>query len=429
MHQTILSTGIKLGLLGLLLFLSIVCFAQETVSEQSKTEDTRTSSSGIISKVSADFRPSYIFPTNEFLRGYNKYNEHITNSSSGHLRYSFQFKPGTAADQVFHSPYQGIGVARYNFSNKDEIGSPTAIYVFQGARIARLHPKLSLNYEWNFGLSFGWKPYDWDNSYNVVIGSKVNAYLHTNVYFNWMLSNQVDLTAGVGLTHFSNGNTSFPNAGLNTLDFRIGLAYNINPKELTTAQPLYCDPVPAFKRHISYDLVLFGSWRRKGIITADNQIALEDKFTVLGVNFNPMYNTGPRVRVGVSLDGVYDESANVRKNEDDYYYYSTDQPKEYIKPSISAQIALGVSARAEYVMPYFTVGLGLGANVLHRGGDFKAIYQIVTLKTEITRNSFLHIGYSLNDFHNPSYLMLGLGYRFNNKSPNLHRRSGGRASR
>ena len=70
-------------------------------------------------------------------------------------------------------------------------------------------------------------------------------------------------------------------------------------------------------------------------------------------------------------------------------------------------------------MPYFTVGIGLGANVLHGGGDMNTFYQILALKIDVWRNSYLHIGYSLSEFHDPNYLMLGIGYRFNNKRPKL----------
>ena len=84
------------------------------------------------------------------------------------------------------------------------------------------------------------------------------------------------------------------------------------------------------------------------------------------------------VRV-ISLDGVYDGSANV---------YSPDgYGDELLKPSAGKQLALGVSGRAEYVMPYFTVGIGLGTNVIHAGGDLKSFYQILALKIEVTRNS------------------------------------------
>ena len=68
-------------------------------------------------------------------------------------------------------------------------------------------------------------------------------------------------------------------------------------------------------------------------------------------------------------------------------------------------------------MPCVSIGLGLGANILHKGGDLKSFYQILALKVGITRSSFLHIGYSLRDFHMPNFLMLGVGYRFNNKYP------------
>ena len=39
------------------------------------------------------------------------------------------------------------------------MGSPAAVYVFQGAQIAKIGRKVSLDYEWNFGVSAGWHPY------------------------------------------------------------------------------------------------------------------------------------------------------------------------------------------------------------------------------------------------------------------------------
>ena len=58
-------------------------------------------------------------------------------------------------------------------------------------------------------------------------------------------------------------------------------------------------------------------------------------------------------------------------------------------------------------------------HVLHGGGDMKSFCQILALKIDVTRNSYLHIGYNLREFHEPNYLMLGIGYRFNNKRPKL----------
>jgi hypothetical protein len=84
-------------------------------------------------------------------------------------------------------------------------------------------------------------------------------------------------------------------------------------------------------------------------------------------------------------------------------------------------MALGLSARAEYVMPFFSINLGVGVNVLHKGGDMKSVYEMLSLKAEVTRNIYLHVGYKLQDFHMPNYLMLGIGLRFNNKTSRIYR--------
>lgn len=183
---------------------------------------------------------------------------------AGHLKYSFQLRPHTAADQAYIGAYQGIGLGYFDFGNRPEVGTPTALYLFQGGSIARFSPRLSLNYEWNFGVSFGWKSYDpAENFNNKIIGSGTNAYLNANLYLNWALSPTFDLTVGATGSHFSNGNTRYPNSGLNTIDCKVGLVYNFNRKADELAKSWQRPLVPAFPRHVSYDLTLFGSWRKK----------------------------------------------------------------------------------------------------------------------------------------------------------------------
>lgn len=380
-------------------------------------EDTSSFFNRFIHKFSVEYRPAYIIPTSSFLEGDNATGKLIRNSYSTHFRYAFQAHPNTCTDLIYGGVYQGIGFAYYSFDESEQIGNPLALYLFQGARIAKLEEILSLNYEWNFGISSRWKPYDYNlNYYNKVIGSKFNAYLNVNLYLKWKLSRHFDLNTGVELSHFSNGNTKFPNGGLNTVGAKIGLVYNLNRGDGTISSSFYPTSVPKFTRHISYDLALFGSWRRKGVDFGDGQVASPKAYTVLGFNFAPMYNLGYKSRLGISLDGVYDGSANVYTVD---YISGTEQ--EFFSPSLSKQLALGVSGRFEYVMPYFSVNIGLGVNVLHKGGDLKGLYQILALKTDITRNTYIHIGYCLQDFHDPNYLMLGIGFRFNNRNPFSHR--------
>lgn len=370
-------------------------------------------------QVGAEFRPEYICPTNPFLAGENKAGRSVDRSFAAHLRYSFRYRPGSRPDRIYGGAYQGIGVSYFNFGNRQELGDPVAFYLFQGARIARINPRLSFNYEWNFGLSFGWQPYHpYANSANIMMGSKMNAYLNADFYLSWALSRRFDLTAGLSMTHFSNGNTKFPNAGLNSVGMKIGLLYNFGTGENPLAKPRRPLFTPAFPRHFSYDLVLFGSWRRKGVEVGEKRFATPDVYGVAGVNFAAMYNFGYKFRAGISLDAVYDGSANVY-TEDYIIGGGYDPGFTFYTPALDKQLALGLSARAEFVMPYFTVGIGLGVNALHKGGDLKAFYQMLTLKIAMTRSSFVHIGYCLKDFQTPNFLMLGAGFRFNNKYPVL----------
>lgn len=364
--------------------------------------------------LSIEARPEYIFPTNVFLRGDNPERRLIRSSFSAHLKYSLRYNPGTPANRIYGNVYQGIGLGRYSFGEPEQLGNPMAFYLFQGAHITRFSHWLSLDYEWNFGLSSGWKPYhEQYNSSNRMMGSKINAYINANFYLRWMPSPCFNLTAGVTLAHFSNGNTNYPNAGLNTIGLKVGLDYYFHRKDdLLSKVNAAQTPIPAFCRHISYDFVVFGSWRRKGIDVLDGQIPSPEAYPVFGINFVPMYNLSYKFRLGVSLDGVYDGSANVYV-KDSYSGGNLDKA-DIIRPELRNQFSIGFSGRMEYVMPFFTMGIGMGTNVVGQG-DLRAFYQLLTLKVALTRDSFFHVGYNLQNFSEPNFLMLGIGFRFNNK--------------
>ena len=85
---------------------------------------------------------------------------------------------------------------------------------------------------------------------------------------------------------------------------------------------------------------------------------------------------------------------------------------KFYRPPFREQFAIGFSLRAELNMPIFSVNVGIGRNVVCKGIDTEVFYQVLALKTFITRRLFLHVGYQLSDFKNPNNLMLGLGWRF-----------------
>ena len=358
-------------------------------------------------------RPEYIFPTSSFLKGENAEGRIIRGAFSTHVKYLFRYCPGSIDERIYGDVYQGVGLGFYNFGESRQLGNPVAFYLFQGARISSLAPWLSLYYEWNFGLSAGWKPYDsYYNSYNTMIGSKVNAYINANFYLRWRLSPRVSLLSGLTVSHFSNGNTKIPNAGLNTIGGNIGLECNFYRKDdLKALERRVALAVQPFRRHFTYDVVFFGSWHDRLVKTSDGFSPSPEAYPVFGFNFTPMYNLNYKFRLGVSLDGTFDGGANLYTEGD---VYGKVDKSDIVRPPLGDQFALGLSGRVEYVMPFFVVGVGIGANVIGKN-DLNMFYQLLTLKIALSRAVFLHVGYRLQNFNEPNFLMLGIGFRFNGK--------------
>lgn len=407
----------KMPLIALLSLLSLNVYGEET--------DSLAHTPRFIHRIETDGHFAYIFPTHSFLKGYNNQRLIMKYAASYHIKYAFQFQGNNEKDAPYKDTYQGIGFAHYNFDNPEGLGSPNMLYLYQGSPIARFSRRLSFNYEWNFGVSFGWKPYDkQQNPMNKLIGSKVNAYLNANFYLNWKMARQFDLNVGIEGTHFSNGNTKYPNLGLNTAGIKAGFVYYFDQRKwLAPSLPTQPEekaatsPAP-FKDRISYDVTLFGSWRRTGVNYTNGVYLAPKAYPVVGFSFNPMYRFNPYFKGGISLDGVYDGGSQIKGVEKDVpvpLEEESDMGFDIVKPPFHKQLSLGLAARAEFVMPYFSINFGVGGNILNSNEDLKFFYQSLTLKVNLVKDLYLNIGYNLRNFQEPNYLMLGFGYRFHNK--------------
>ena len=212
------------------------------------------------------------------------------------LKYAFMNKEEVRPGSIYQGAYQGVGLARHEFNQW--LANPISVYLFQGAPIVNLSRRVSLNYEWNLGMAFGWNAYDeLNNPENKVIGSKATAYIDVDVYMKWMLSKYLDLNAGISLTHFSNGNTTYPNMGLNTGGIRLGLAYYINRQPLAVPK-VKREKLPD-RRGLYTDVVLYGAWKQGIAHDGVSSYLLDGKYAVMGFNVNPT------IEVLVSMDIVF----------------------------------------------------------------------------------------------------------------------------
>lgn len=331
------------------------------------------------------------------------------------LRYSFSFTDPSIRN-FLPGGYQGAGIGILNFgapvSNdfaeaRHNIGFPVLAYIFQGGPFHHFNSGLSLKYEWNFGASFGWKPYSESNKYfNLTVGSKINAYLNLNMFLEWQVNSRVALFGGVAVSHFSNGNTSFPNPGVNTLGLRLGLTYSLNQ----VAQPeqhVYDASVKdsVSKKKPEYDLSVWGASRRRVYRGGEEPVLLPGHFACAGISFAPMWRLGTWWRLGGSLDIQWDQSSDKKH---DYISGTTTEDIKFSQPDFFRQMSVGLSAHGELQMPIFAVNVGCGVN-LYAPKENRGTYQNITLKTYIGPKFFINVGYQLRNFHQQSSLMLGAG--------------------
>ena len=328
------------------------------------------------------------------------------------LKYSFSFTD-PAVRNYLPGGYQGIGLGILNIGVFDSGGLrkstgyihyPVSLYVFQGGPFWHINPSLSMDYEWNFGASFGWKPYSETNEfYNLTVGSRVNAYLNLGIRLKWQIERHFALTAGVAVNHYSNGNTSWPNPGVNSFGVRIGAVYTFNPQQIP-AHEVTTDTLEK-RRKLEYDILLWGSARKRVYRGGDTPVLLPGHFGCAGISFAPMVRLGEWWRLGGSADIQWDGSSAIQE------YIVVDQSIKSIRliqRKFIHQVSWGISAHGELQMPVFALNVGLGYNLV-APKENRGFYQNIALKTYIGSKFFINIGYQLRNFYQQSNLMLGCG--------------------
>lgn len=392
-----------------------LCFTLVAVLSAAATASAGSPSAVTGRSVRLDTRPVWVIPTCQWLRDL-PHDKAVDAAVGINLQYAFSFSRHTRYGRLYPHAYQGIGAGYAAFMPHATLGRPASLYIFQGSRITAFSPRLSLNYEWSFGLSAGWHKYHPADGFDVLngaVGSKVNFYLNAGVMLDWRLSRRWHLNAGIDLSHYSDGNTNLPNAGINNAGLRAGVAYTFDPTDPRESCPLPGD----FTRGMTWDVMAYGAARQRVLHLKPEsddgeelRVTIPGHFAVAGVSVAGMYRLDPMFAVGASADMQYDESANLRRYLVDGW--STPEQMRFTRQPLCRRISAGLAVHAELTMPIFTLNVGLGRNIIARGKDTEVFYQTLAVKSYVWRGLFVNTGYQLCRFRNPSNLMFGLGYTF-----------------
>ena len=362
-------------------------------------------------RIGTDISPAWVPGTNSFLKGEDSPHGAIRSCFAASLQGDFSFNPHSRQGMLYPGLYQGLGISVRSLFNHAALGTPVSFYVYQGAPVVSFGHRFCTDYECKisaaFSLHHGDKviiPLAGDNA---AVSTAATAHMAIGFRLRYRISPRWDMTLGAEATHFSNGNTSLPNAGVNSIGASVGLAYKLNPQD-DTEKASGALAAEADRRYWFYDITAYGAWRKRGVNVGNLQPELcPGVFGVAGLQLAPMYKFNRWVAAGAALDLQYDESAGLPP------YWVEGSGGDNIKfrrPPLGRQISIGVSAHAEFTMPIFAINAGMGYDFICPVEN-RHFYQSLTLKTFVTRNLYLNAGYRLGDFKEPQNLMLGVGIR------------------
>jgi len=244
--------------------------------------------------ISARYHHGLIMPHNKFI--YNSILSHI-NGAEINVGYTPKDKKWSA-DYSF--PEIGIGFMHENLGNKEVLGSATAIFPYIDLNLKKIK-KINLYIHLGLGLCYTNKKFDVVNNYkNIAISSDINAFIILNANAEYKILPKLILTAGMGANHISNGSSSRPNRGLNTLTYNMGFkAYiNDNKKELSPKKNVL---VSDKKKYLNVSYI-------NGIKRATIKDPHKYYSSCLSINY--IYSKNIKHKLNFGLDIFYDESTN-----------------------------------------------------------------------------------------------------------------------
>jgi hypothetical protein len=135
-------------------------------------------------------------------------------------------------DALYRYPDKGLALIATDFSGEPELGGMLAVYPYLNFPLTRGERSALF---FRFGAGLGWilRPFEAQTHYrNIAIGSGLNALIHGRYEYRFLLNRRLSLSAGISLTHLSNGAFRVPNLGINMVNVNAGISYRITHREL-----------------------------------------------------------------------------------------------------------------------------------------------------------------------------------------------------
>lgn len=151
------------------------------------------------------------------------------------LSMNLQCKGEKPWERVYKNPEKGLGLYLAHLGNPEQLGFAIGIFPFVNFP---LNPgrKFKLFLRAGNGLGMITKPFErTTNHKNNINGSFFNEFIYLRMYTVFSPVKNLQVHAGAGLTHLSNGNWAVPNLGINIMTASLALSFNKNDQKKSSA--------------------------------------------------------------------------------------------------------------------------------------------------------------------------------------------------
>lgn len=181
----------------------------------------------------AQYRPNqkhglYALTFPGFLIGHTDY---MANMEAHTLGVEIGYKSNTSGnsyiDSFFSKPRWGVSLF-YNYLGNPNLNGHVIALIPHLEIQLRSGKKSATYFRVGTGVGYFNRPFDiYSNKRNKAIGSHFNGSMQGMLTHYLKINNQWEFISGIGLTHFSNGNFTKPNLGINTPHINFGFIKNI----------------------------------------------------------------------------------------------------------------------------------------------------------------------------------------------------------
>lgn len=213
------------------------------------------------------------------------------------VNYSFLNKRGEAWRHLYNYPNYGLSYNFTSYGNKEELGNSHSVNLFTQFPFLAQRKVFDIGIKGGVGLAYFGKVYDeLDNPNNVAISSHVNISGDLGFYSKIRIE-PFFFEYFLGLNHYSNALTNYPNKGINVLKNKFVIGVELED-QIDKSNIPSIEEVPKVKNE------LWGYIAGGLKVIPDN----ENRFVFLAASLNYSKQLGKVNKLGVGIDFINDES-------------------------------------------------------------------------------------------------------------------------